>query len=243
MNRNRLGAIAGLLAIVAVGALAISGSDKRLGPRPPEKRPQLALLTSLPLVFSESFGLEGGGSPALTRLEQRYKVTPIGVTNAASLNGQKLLLMAHPRAQPAEMLVELDQWVRAGGHVLLLADPKLEWDSERPLGDRLRPPPAFADTGLLQHWGLVLSGSRADGPVSVQAGRFTLVAVSPGALESRGRCKVTTARLVAHCRIGKGAATIIADADFLNVEPSGKGDDGAQNLDFLADQLAQLESR
>ena len=63
------------------------------------------------------------------------------------------------------MLVELDQWVRGGGRLLLLADPMLEWPSERPLGDRLRPPPAFADTGLLAHWGLRLERPDSAEPV------------------------------------------------------------------------------
>ncbi len=151
----------------AIVAMALAGAAfvgiglhgaKVPGPRAPAQRPTLMLLTSLPLVFGESFGLESGGSAALSRLEQRYNVQPIGVADAASLEGQNLLLMAHPRAQPAEVLVELDQWVRGGGRVLLLADPRLDWPSQRPLGDMLRPPPAFADTGLLKHWGLRLRG-------------------------------------------------------------------------------------
>ena len=73
-----------------------------------------------------------------------------------------MLLMAHPLAQPAEALVDLDRWVRDGGRLLLLADPKLDWPSKRALGDTLRPPPAFADTGLLAHWGLRLDAP-ADG--------------------------------------------------------------------------------
>jgi dihydropteroate synthase len=40
---------------------------------------------------------------------------------------------------------------------------------------------------------------------------------------------------VAHCAVGKGHATIIADADFLNGEP--------QALDLLIAELARLESR
>jgi hypothetical protein len=184
------------------------------------------MVTSLPLLFGENFSLENGGSPALTRLEQRYKVRPIGVANGASLKGHSLLLMAHPRAQPAEVLVELDQWVRRGGHVLLLADPQLDWPSERPLGDMLRPPPAFADTGLLLHWGI------------------TLIAPAPGSGGSAGRltaskgCKVDADSTVARCRIGHGRATIIADADFLNVEREG----GTEGLDLLIEELARLES-
>ena len=79
--------------------------------------------------------------------------------------------MAQPQAQPAEALVELDAWVRRGGRVLLLADPALEWPSERPLGDLLRPPAAFADTGLLGHWGLTLTPPEARGPGQPQRRR------------------------------------------------------------------------
>jgi len=233
--------VAAIAAFVIAGATAIGISMKRDGvpaARPPAERPTLALLTSLPLVFGESFGLESGGSAALTRLEQRYNVIPIGVADAASLAGQKLLLMAHPRAQPAEALVELDQWVRGGGRVLLLADPRLDWPSERPLGDKLRAPPAFADTGLLAHWGLTLSGPEPEGAISCEIGPHLVVPSSPGKLASRGDCEIADAGLIAHCRIGKGEATVIADADFLSAE-----DDRNGNLAFLIDELGKLETR
>ncbi|MGI8932026.1 MAG: hypothetical protein ACR2FK_06590, partial [Sphingomicrobium sp.] len=130
--------LAGLGAIAIAGAVAfamVQHDDAAVEPaRSPAERPTLALLTSLPLMFGESFSLDSGGSPALFQIEQRYNVQPIGVADGASLAGKRLLLMAHPRAQPATALVELDQWVRDGGRVLLLADPRLSWPSERPLG-------------------------------------------------------------------------------------------------------------
>lgn len=220
MNRQVAGAIVGLLGVAALAAWSIAGPGEKLGPRAPADRPTLVLLTSLPLVFGESFGLDGGGSPALNWLEDRYNVLPIGIADAASLKDRKLLLMAHPRAQPAEVLVELDQWVRNGGHVLLLADPKLDWPSERPLGDKLRPPPAFADTGLLMHWGLELEAP----PLNSEGTAGTL---------SGNKCRIEDDGLVAHCAIGRGQATVIADADFLNSD--GK-------LDLLGDELARLEN-
>lgn len=237
MNRRILGAISGLLALAAVAAWGVAGPRKLPEPRAPSERPTLALLTSLPLVFGESFGLDGGGSAALTRLEQRYHVLPVGLADAASLKGQTLLLMAHPRAQPAEVLVELDQWVRSGGRVLLLADPGLEWPSERPLGDRLRPSPAFPDTGLLRHWGVTLAGPEQSGPAEAGNGRIDVKTSSPGRLTGRG-CKLLGDGFVARCRIGSGRATVIADADFLNV-----GAEDSENLDLLIDELARLESR
>lgn len=210
----------GLGGVALVAFLAVLGRPHDTGPRPAAERPTLAMLTSLPLMFGESFGLSSGGSPALTRLEQRYNVQPIGVADDASLAGQRLLLMAHPRAQPASALVDLDRWVRGGGRLLLLADPRLDWPSERELGDRLRPPPDFADTGLLRHWGIVLSGPDREG-------RGTLTAPA---------CRMTDNQLVAHCRIGKGAVTVVGDADWLNVPATDP------KLDRLDEELGRLET-
>jgi len=234
-----MGAIGSIAAMAVAAAWAIAGPNDDLGTRPPDQRPALALLTSLPLVFGESFGLESGGSATLSRLQQRYSVKPIGIADAASLTGQRLLLMAHPRAQPAEVLVELDDWVRGGGRLLLLADPRLDWPSERPLGDRLRPAPAFADTGLLAHWGLQLQGPSADGPSDAGNGRIEVRTSSPGQLKSQA-CQLAGDGFVARCKIGKGKVTVVADADFLNVESD---DEGSRNLDLMVDELARLESR
>ena len=236
--------LAGLggLALAGAGALMlVARGPAQLEMRAAAERPTLALLTSLPLMFGESFSLASGGSPALTRIEQRYNVQPIGVADAASLAGQRILLMAHPRAQPAGALVELDQWVRGGGRVLLLADPQLSWPSERPLGDTLRAPPAFADTGLLGHWGIKLSGPSGARMAEVDGRRVELA--TPGTLSAK-RCELLGDGLIARCRIGKGMATVIADADLLNVEPSGGADEPtAANLDLVLAELARFERR
>lgn len=230
-----------LLGLVLAGAAAIAFAARdrgpNIGPRPEAQRPTLLLLTSLPLIFSEDFALQAGGSPALRALETRYRVAPIATTDAGSLKQGGLLLMAHPLAQPAENLVELDRWVRAGGRVLLLADPRLEWPSERPLGDKLRPPPGFADTGLLAHWGLRLDAPEESGPKLVKIDGRDVLTVSPGVLT--GSCEVRSDGLAARCRIGRGEAALIADADFLNA--NALGDAGRGNLDALLAELASLE--
>lgn len=200
-------------------------------------KPALLLLTSLPLVFGEQFSLEGGGSPALKALKSRYRVIPISVTDPADLGKGRLLLMAHPLAQTAENLVALDEWVRRGGRVLLLADPMLEWPSERPLGDPLRPPPMFMDTGLLAHWSLRLDAPDRRGPKPGRLGGYEIATSSPGLLF--GGCDIGRDRLVAHCRIGKGRATIVADADWLDV--GHVGGPAGHNLDALLKELAGLE--
>jgi len=176
----------------------------------------------------------------LAALQSRYKVTPISVADAKSLKGHRLLLMAQPQAQPAEVLVQLDAWVRQGGRVLLVADPVLEWPSERPLGDALRPPLAFPDTGLLIHWGLRLDAPDRLGPETFFVSGRPVHTLSPGHLVAENQACSVAGGLIAKCKIGSGEATVIADADFLDVErrrePARSG-----NVDVLIRQLATLE--
>jgi hypothetical protein len=227
-----------LLAVLGVAlALASGPRPSVVRERPLNQRPNLLLLTSLPLVFGEDFSIDVGSSPALRALRTRYRVDPISVTDPAELNRGRLLLMAQPRAQPAEDLVGLDRWVRRGGHVLLLADPLLEWPSTRPLGDPLRPPPMFVDTGLLGHWGLRLDAPDRRGIEIRKLGGYDILTASPGSLA--GACEVSRDRLVAHCRIGQGRATIIADADLLDVTHLDRG--AKHNLDGVLVELAALE--
>ena len=236
MTRARLGAALLIVLVVAAAAFAFARSPTRDSP---QGRPTLLLLTSLPLVFGEDFSLESAGSPALKALQTRYKVVPISVTDGSELAKGKLLLMVHPSAQTAENLVTLDTWVKNGGRVLLLADPMLEWPSKRPLGDALRPSPMFMDTGLLQHWGLRLDAPDGRGPQARKLGGYDVLTVSPGSLS--GNCPISADRLVAHCSIGKGRATIVADADLLDAAE--RDSNAAHNLDALVEELAALSSQ
>jgi hypothetical protein len=231
-----LGLIALLLVAGAIAVAVVGRAPRRLPARPPSERPTLLMLTSLPLIFGEQFSLHGG-SPALTALETRYRVVPIGVAAKSELDKGRLLLMAHAAAQPAEDLIALDDWVRRGGRLLLLADPMLEWPSSRPLGDPLRPSPMFPDTGLLRHWGLRLDAPDRPGPQMRKVEGFEVATDSPGALT--GRCRIESAGLIADCRIGQGRAIIIADADFLDAERLGRPAD--HNLDALLGEIADLE--
>ena len=231
--------VLGACALAALGAAAIW--RKRAAPPLPyaSQRPALLLLSSLPLVFGEDFSLQGGGSPAYEALKARYRVVPISVTDGADLAKGRLLLMAQPLAQTAENLVMLDEWVRRGGRVLLFADPMLEWPSQRPLGDPLRPPPTFGDTGLLAHWGLRLDGPERRRAEQRQLGGRDVLTVSPGSLW--GRCEIAGDRLVARCKLGKGEAIVVADADLLDVDDLGRA--AKQNLDAVLEELARLEQK
>lgn len=206
---------------------------------PDQAKPDLHLLTPLPLIWSESFGLEQPGSPAMQALEGQYRVTAVDLPSQVPEGA--LLLAAQPRALPADELVKLDHWVRRGGRLLLLADPKLEWESRLPLGDHRRAPASFPDTGLLDHWGLRLDAPNDAGPRQVQLGGTRILAGSPGELvRTGGGCKVDDGGLLARCRIGQGQAVVIADADFLNLGPEGLDGPTDQNLPALLSQLAAM---
>lgn len=230
-----------LLIVAAVAVLAALAQFAVRSAEPTQERPRLLLLTSLPLVFGEKFGLEGG-SPALKSLSERYTVVPISTTAPSELWKASLLMMVHPPAQTPDNLVALDNWVRGGGRVLLLADPLLEWPSQRPLGDPLRPPPMFPDTGLLAHWNLKLLAPDRRGLVLLGGGHQLVAFVSPGRLVPEGRdCALSRAGIVADCKIGKGRAVVVADADFLNPAIAELQNPSIHNMVELQSYLDSLE--
>ena len=219
--------------------LLVSCREATPAKAPDQSRPELFLLTPLPLVWSEQFGLDQPGSPASKALEQEYRVSPVDLPSEVPERG--LLLAVQPRALPADELVKLDKWVRRGGRLVLLADPVLEWASEKPLGDPGRAPSAFPDTGLLQHWGLRLDAPDERGPRQLALGGQQVLTGSPGTLAQLSRaCAVAAEGLLAHCRLGKGQATIIADADFLNLGPGGLDGPTEQNIPALVSQVKLL---
>jgi hypothetical protein len=234
MTRARWAALlfAGAVALLVAAAAMLSRKSQTA----PASRPKLMLLTSLPILFGDNFSLDAPASPAIAAIRRDYDVVPISVTSADELAKGRLLLLAQPPVQTAENLVALDEWVRRGGRVLLFADPMLEWPSARPLGDPLRPAPMFMDTGLLKHWGLRLDAPDRRGPQQRLLGGYRVLTVSPGALF--GSCGISADRLVARCRIGKGEAIVVADADLLDVQDLGPG--ASQNLEAVLAELASL---
>lgn len=226
-----LWALAGTIGLpaVALAALFIWGllEEPPGTPIPEHKKPELYLLTSLPLLFGERFTLDMEQPLITGYLQDRYRLKAIDLPSQVPAGGT--LLMVQPRALPAEELVALDRWVRNGGRLVLLADPLLEWPSERPLGDLLRPPPMFADTGLLGHWGLRLDAPDERGPTHVRIPatkpserdfELNVLLISPGrlvSLGSRGCSRILDARY-AECNLDKGRAIVVADADWLNLD-------------------------
>ena len=198
--------------------------------RPADNRPKppLALMTSLPLLWSEG-GIEvdldkdAAPHPAFMRLSAHYDITPIDDLEAWAPKPKQMLLLAQPRAFAPRELVRLDNWVRQGGLALILADPALQWGSLYRLGDKRRPLFTSMLSPLFAFWGLELVLPLEDEvPASMRKiGLFHIRTVTAGEWLPKEsvttkRCAILAKGLLADCRIGKGRAVLVADADFLD---------------------------
>jgi hypothetical protein len=214
-----------------------------------EAKPDLMLLTGLPIIWGEGGAFDPQSRPAASyrMLQAEFRVRTLDVLDDASLGRGRLLLLAQPRALAPEELVALDAWVRRGGRVLILTDPRLVWPSELPLGDVRRPPAIGLLDPLLTHWGLRLEpGGKGIVARDLPGGRRLRMA-APGRFIAMKRACSTTDGLWARCRLGSGEALLLADADLMHDglwaaedEDAGWRNRTADNPLILADRLDSL---
>jgi hypothetical protein len=237
--------------LVALAAVAIIASSLWIACRDVAARSQHPVLvfTTLPLLWHESAGindlLRDDMAPHWSLRILRTMGEVRGIDSLAGPDGRPaiaqtsaLLVMAQPRPLSPVENVALDQWVRAGGHVLLFADPMLTGHSRFAPGDARRPQDVALLSPILRRWGLELTvdesqpegerlTSMLGGAVPVNLpGRFRLAGQSP-------ECQLRDGGLVALCRIGRGRAVAVADAALLE-ESEGSGRDArVQALEAL----------
>jgi hypothetical protein len=217
-------------------AIALGGG----GPGARERH-DLMLMSALPLEWGESGPLDPASRPAAVHamLAKEFVVRPLDVLDDESLSSGRLLLLAQPRALAPVELVALDAWVRRGGKALILTDPSLAWPSELPLGD-IRRPPAMGLLGpLLTHWGLAVEvPAERRGVIEISGPRKRRLAMfAPGRfVRTAGSCALDPSGHVARCRLGTGAAILVADADLMHDRLwLGTGADGAERHARISD--------
>ncbi len=209
-------------------------------------------MSALPLFWSEAdptVALSQGDerAPVIRELAETFTVTPIDLADDQTLQRFHLLMLAQPSALSGAELVAIDGWVRAGGRVLVFADPVLTWPSRFALGDPRAAPAVTLLDPLLTRWGLQLVAP----PRPAEQGRDDvddvdlaggIVAVSAaGAWRSATKaCEVVNGGLRATCRIGEGRAELVADADVLDLETLGDG--GTGNANVIASLLKNLSA-
>jgi len=213
--------------LALAAALALVSLSGCTGAEPREPVP-LGLMGTIPIYWGEApeLGdlLDGGATRhwARAQLERDYALRPVDYLDDASLAGLDFLLLAQPRALSAEENVALDAWVRSGGRLLLFADPLMTGRSAFAIGDRRRPQDVILLSPILGHWGLELQfvDDQPTGPRVVRDGGLALPVDLPGRFApgaGEGGCVLSADAVLARCALGKGRATILADAALLDL--------------------------
>lgn len=231
-------------ALFAVG-LAVDGGQQ------PVPKPKIGLFTTLPILWRETGDLgellSGDAPPhwAQAALAAHGAVQPLdtlaGQSGTLPLPGDALLVMAQPRGLSPSENVALDDWVRAGGRVLLFADPLLTAESAFAIGDRRRPQDVVLLSPILARWGLELQfdEDQLPGAREVRLLGGAIPVNLPGRFAARGpACRLLADGLAARCRIGAGHVLAVADAALLEVGMAGDKTVRSGMLDRLLRQFS-----
>ena len=191
---------------------------------PPAAGAPVTMLTGLPLRWAADGDMaamiaEGtNDDPALQRIGAAGPLRLVDslIDHPPAPGGT--LFLAHPRALAPRELVAVDAFVRGGGRTVILADALSGWPARHPLGDPRNPPVTSLLTPLLDHWGVTLGaapvGERKPLAVDVDGARLRLF--SAGRFERLpAACAADAGRRIVHCRIGRGEAWLVGDADLL----------------------------
>lgn len=256
-GRLRAFLAAGVLALGACNAEPPVAADEASVTLPAE-RPQLGLMTSLPLYWPEGADLQtlaSGEAPLPWQrrvMEARFALVPLdtlapipalspGEPEVDPLAGLQRLAVIQPRGLSPADNVALDNWVRGGGRLLLVLDPVLTGKYKAALGDPRRPVDTALILPVVERWGLDIGFAiheteegysrviRLPGGAELPLAYSGMIEIADGVA---ARCTSPDPAIVT-CRIGRGQVTLIADAAlFEHSELAGEG--GERLLAVLA---------
>ncbi|MGV7121947.1 Gldg family protein [Sphingopyxis sp. 550A] len=227
LARWRVGrAVRGMVALLLIGVW-FAGSHLLLAAlyrAPPAAGAPVTMLTGLPLRWSADGDMAAmiaqgmSDDPALQRIEAAGPVRLIDslIDHPPAPGGT--LFLAHPRALAPRELVAVDAFVRGGGRAVILADALSGWPARHPLGDPRNPPVTSLLTPLLDHWGVTLGAAPAGerGPLAIDIDGARLRLFSAGQFERfPATCQAHAGRRILHCRIDRGEAWLVGDADLI----------------------------
>lgn len=194
-------------------------------------------MTSLPLYWpleAEFADLaQGTGERPWQRtlLERQFELVPLDTLTPIPalspdqpetdpLEGLDRLAIIQPRGLSPADNVAVDNWVRAGGQLLIVLDPQLTGHYDLTLGDPRRPVDTALVPPVITRWGLasvfdpeqdteVAYAQLPGGPVPlVMSGESR---VEDG--EGKNGCLTHESRALVHCsKVGKGTVTYLHDA-------------------------------
>ena len=229
MRLAALQALATLTALLAAcGGGVTAGSEATEGDATARPERIVGLSTSFPIFWSEAGNigdLLSTDAPrhwARAELEALGELRPLdtltsGERGTLDLPRDALLVLIQPYPFSPDELVALDDWVRAGGHVLLFADPLATLHSQFALGDRRRPQDMAMLSPILARWGLAMTFDQEQdaGPQTGDAFGVTLPTNLRGELKrgsGSSTCDLSNGGLAARCTIGEGSVLVVADS-------------------------------
>ena len=239
--RTRLATLAAILLVAGAALAAMLYANEDANPRQP-----IGLMTSLPIYWStdQDFGalVSADSAPhwARTALEEKGDLVPLDSLAAdgsgdpsVELTGLSRLILAQPRAFAPAEFAALDRWVRAGGHVVIFADPQLTEHSDFALGDPRNPQGVALMSPVFDHWGLRQTLQQGAGRISYEG---QILPVDHGGIFMRipgdnASCEIAAEGYLARCRIGAGHALVWGDAAMLDEE--GESAQNEKALDML----------
>jgi len=199
----------------------------------------LALMTSLPLYWPleasfEDIAHNTHETPWFRSLTQAHydlvpldTLSPIPALEEGSdpidpMQGIERFALIQPRGLAPADNVALDEWVRAGGQLLLALDPALSGHYELPLGHPRFPTVTALIPPVVARWGLEI---RFDDQQSEELAFIELpdqqlpvhlhgeiVAIDGGNDAGANDCSIDASHVIARCAIGRGSVTVLADA-------------------------------
>jgi len=231
------------LLLTALAALALGGCSEptqhdtatQQSAGPQIKQPKLGLMTSLPLYWplDADFGdlAQGNGEKPWQRavIEQQFELVPLDTLSPIPglsvddpeidpLAGLDRIAVIQPRGLSAADNVALDEWVRAGGELLLVLDPMLTGDYDIPVGDPRRPIDTALIPPVVKRWGVTISFDQTQGVGErVSLGDFWLRVLLTGEVKplsgAERRCELVAGNVIARCQVEEGRVTVFADAN------------------------------
>ena len=214
--------------------------------------PAVALMTSLPIIWSESYDLAdhlGAEETEHWALAILQRGGPIALVDSlvtdegdATLAPDDVLVLVQPYPLSPPENVALDDWVRSGGRVLLFADPMLTRESIFALGDRRRPQDVVLLSPILARWGLDLrfDPGQPGGQRSIDFDGQAMPVNLHGEFVARGgasACSIEFGGILADCRIGKGQLVAVADAAIWEESAPPDSQERRRVLSTLLDRL------
>ena len=187
----------------------------------------VGLFSTLPIYWGEgdmAAILDGSNSRDWVRdlIEQRFDIEPLDTVESDAIDGLDRIIMAQPRPLAPSENVALDNWGRAGGRLLIFADPLLTRHSDFALGDRRRPQDVVLLSPILTRWGLELRFDDAQPSeerlISASGNQYPVNLAGQFVATGDGKCTISEAGLFAWCSVGNGRVTLMADAAILDSE-------------------------